>query len=213
MKKVFRIFTIAAIAFGMSMTVACTDDNEGGGNNGNGNGGNGGNDNLPTTLDEHFENGVPEGWANIDADGDGFVWEIGYGENSGQGPFTSGIDGSNCISSASWDSEEGPLTPDNYLVTPELFIPNDGSRTLTWYDAAQDASYPEDFYAVYVGTLNNGVFTPRGDAIFSTTLTSADFTMRSVSLNEYKGQNIRIAFRHYNCTDWFVMKIDDVKVQ
>jgi hypothetical protein len=31
-------------------------------------------------------------------------------------------------------------------------------------------------------------------------------------LANYNGQNIFIAFRHYNCTDWFYVKLDKVQV-
>ena len=212
MKKSFRFFAIALISMGMVMAVSCGKDNEGDGNDTPGNRGNV--NNLPTTIDEGFETGVPEGWTNIDADGDGFSWEIGYGPNSGRpGPYSQGMDGSNCILSASYDGDFGPLTPDNYLVSPEIYIPAEGSHTLTWYDAAQDPAYPAEHYAVYVGTLSNGTFTPMGEPIFSITLSSGEFIQRSVSLDSYKDKDIRIAFRHFGVTDMFYMKLDNVKVQ
>ena len=211
MKKVFRFFAMAAFVFGMTAMVACgKDDPEDNGGNG-GNGGNTEPEAVAVLIDEQFET-MPSDWTLIDADGDGFNWEIGMGENSGQGPYTSGIDGSNCICSASWDASADALTPDNYIVSPEIYIHSTGGYTLTWYDAAQDANYPNDKYAVYAGTIENGVFVPSGSALFTTTLSSADYTQRSVNLDNFKGQNIRIAFRHYDCTDWFVMKIDNVKV-
>ena len=89
MKKAFKFMAIAAIAFGMSMTVACTDDSE---NSGNGNGNGGNTENLPTTIDENFDNGMPSDWTCIDADGDGIDWMCtsdvlgsGYGRNSSEG--------------------------------------------------------------------------------------------------------------------------------
>lgn len=197
---------MAAFVFGMTAMVSCgKDDTED-------NGGNGGNtepEAVPVLIDEQFES-MPTDWTLIDADGDGCNWYIGMGENSGQGPFTSGIDGSNCIASASW-VDGSVLTPDNYLVSPEIHIHSTGGYTLTWYDAAQDGNYPDDHYTVYAGTLENGVFNPMGE-LFSMTLSTTDFTLRSVSLDAYKGKDIRIAFRHHNCTDVFVMKIDNVKV-
>lgn len=211
MKKVFKIFALAAVALCVTTFVGCKDEEKEGENGGNGN-------NEPEAvavpLEEDFES-MPTEWANIDADGDGYKWYIGMGQNSGQGPFTDGVDGSNCIASASWDNTssatQGVLNPDNYLVSPEFHVHSSGGYTLTWYDAAQDAEYPADHYTVYAGTLENGVFSPMGE-LFSTTLSTSDFTQRSVSLDEYKGKDIRIAFRHHNCSDMFVMKIDKVKV-
>ena len=78
MKKVFRFFAMAAFIFGMTAMVACGDKEEG---DNDGNGGNGGNepvenpDNLPTSLMETFDNGIPSTWTNIDADGDGYKWQ------------------------------------------------------------------------------------------------------------------------------------------
>jgi len=205
MKKFFKFFSIAALAFCTVSLVSCQDEN---GENGEAT------EDEPEAvavlIDEQFET-MPTDWTLIDADGDGFNWEIGYGENSGQGPYISGIDGSNCISSASWDATAGALTPDNYLVSPEIYIHSTGGYTLTWYDAAQDANYPSDNYTVYAGTLDNGVFTPLA-TLHTQVIESGDYTLRSASLDEFKKQNIRIAFRHHDCSDWFVMKIDNVKV-
>ena len=210
MKKVFRIFTIAAIAFGMSMTVACTDDNEGGGNN-NGNGGNGGNtENLPTTIDENFDNGISN-WTVIDADSDGDSWIIstdvlgeGYGHNGSTG----------CALSKSYDNNIGVLYPDNYLVSKKIYI-NDGAK-LTWFVAAQDASYPEEHYSVEIGTVQNGTFNKIA-TIFEETLTAkkaqSSWYNREVNLSQYKGQSVQIAFRHHNCSDMYFLLVDDVKVQ
>ena len=202
MKKVFRIFTIAAIAFGMTMAVSCKDDNEEEGGTTGGN-----TENLPTTLDETFANGIPTTWTNIDADGDGYMWM------STEGALAD-ADGNGAVFSQSYNNNFGPLTPDNYLVTPKLYI--DGT-TLTWQVAAQDANYPNEHYAVLVGTVENGVFVSQGtlfEETFSGTSKAATaFYNRSVSLADYNGKSLCIAFRHYNCTDVFYLNIDNVKVQ
>ncbi|MBR6292527.1 MAG: choice-of-anchor J domain-containing protein [Bacteroidales bacterium] len=204
MKKVIRFFAIAAIACGMTMAVSCKDDNEGEG------GGNGGNDNGPAVLlDEAFESGIPADWTNIDADGDEYAWEITsdvYGQ-------ASGVDGSEAACSRSYVNSLGALTPDNYLVTPELEFA--GEYTLTYQVNAQDAEWPEEHYAVMVGTVANGAFTPTA-TVFEETLTASKaqgaWLSRSISLKDYKGQKLSVAFRHYNCTDMFVMNLDNVKV-
>lgn len=204
MKKAFKLMAMAAVALSMTTLLSCDgDDTE------EPNGGTPEPEAVAVPLEQAFES-MPSDWTTIDADGDGYNWYIGMGENSGQGPFTSGVGGSNCIASASWDNDV-VLTPDNYLVSPEFHVHSTGGYTLTWYDAAQDAEWPAEHYSVYAGTLENGVFSPMGE-LFSITLSSTDFTKRSVSLDAYNGKDIRIAFRHHNCSDVFVMKIDDVKV-
>ena len=199
MKKVFRFFAIAAIACGMTMAVSCKPDDDGG------NGGNGGNDNGPEVLlDEAFESGVPAGWTTIDADGDGETWE----------DFSMpGVNNSKCLSSRSYDNNSGALTPDNYLVTSELEFA--GEYTLTYQVCAQDAAYPADHYAVMVGTVSNGVFTPTATLLeedLTASKAQGAWLSRSISLKDYKGKKLSIAFRHYNCTDFFMMNLDNVKV-
>ena len=213
MKKAFKFMAIAAIAFGMSMTVACTDDSENSGNGGNGNGnGNGNTENLPTTLNETFDEGLPATWTLIDADGDGMNWISTY--DAGAVQNISGYNNTGCMVSMSWYNGD-VLYPDNYMVTPKLYI-NDGA-TLTWKVAAQDADYPEEHYAVLIGTLENGNFVSRG-TLFEETFsgnakTPTAYYDRSVDLSSYKGQSLYIAFRHYNCSDMFYLNIDNVQVQ
>ena len=206
MKKMFRFFTIAALAFGMTMAVGCGKPDDGEDNGG----GNGGNDNGPAILlEENFDNGIPAEWNNIDADGDGVMWVLG--SDIAGGPV--GYNSTECAASQSYINNEGPLTPDNYLVTPVLDFA--GEYTLTWKVCAQDASYPEDHYQVLVGTVENGVFKQTAK-VYEETLAAAKaqgaWLSRSVSLKDYKGKKLAIAFRHCECTDAFWMNIDEVKV-
>jgi hypothetical protein len=71
-------------------------------------------------LMEDFQDGIgnpqgedwlPEGWSSIDADGDDFNWY--FKEREGEG----------AMRSQSWeDVGQTPLTPDNYLITPSVFM-------------------------------------------------------------------------------------------
>jgi len=194
MKKVFKMFALAAMAFGLCMNVACGKDDPAEEEN-NANEG----EAVAVLIDENFDTAMPS-WTLIDADGDGNNWMLfeGYG-----------IDGGNCMASASYDNNTGVLTPDNYIVTPSIHVHSSGGYTLTWYVAAQDGSYPADVYTVYAGTVTDGVFTPTA-TLYNETISSANFTQRSVSLDEFNGQDIQIAFRHHDCTDQFIMKIDNI---
>jgi len=159
--------------------------------------------NLP--FEEGFEGTVfpPLCWKNIDADGDGHKWQIGAAP--GIAPKT----GTQSATSASW-IPAGPLTPDNYLVTPKLAIPATGPVVLKFWVAAQDPAYPQEKYSVMVSTTGTNAtdFT----SIYSQTLTDSAYQEITLPLDNYFGQNIHIAFRHHDCTDWYVIKIDDVKV-
>lgn len=209
MKKVFRFFAIAAIACGMTAMVSCGKDEEENNNN------NSNNNNTetgdPILLEENFDNGVPSTWVNIDADGDGFAWmrcsevfEQGYG-----------VDGSDCAASASFINGTGALQADNYLVTPTIHIPNAGGYNLTYYVGNFQAGYP-DHYSVLVGTVQNGVFVSTAtlfDGASEIGLYDLGDSMeqKTFNLDEFKGQDIQIAFRH-NCTDMYWLMIDNVKV-
>ncbi len=153
-------------------------------------------------LSEGFEGTAfpPTDWTMIDGDADADNWALYT-----YGPHT----GLQSAASASWTSAAGALTPNNYLVTPAL-LPVTGD-SFTYWVAPQDPAYPADKYAVYVSTSGNkeADFTTQ---IFVETLTTPDsiWVYRAFSLDAYNGQMIYIAFRHYECTDNFMMKIDDV---
>lgn len=68
-------------------------------------------------LNEDFQGGIdhpsgeewlPEGWASLDADGDELNWYFGVRQDEG------------AMRSQSWDTD--PLTPDNWLMTPSIYI-------------------------------------------------------------------------------------------
>ncbi len=147
----------------------------------------------------------PACWENLDVDNDGKKWEV---RDVSQGWST--YDGTKCAVSASW--VQTPLNPNNYLITPQISIPN-GNMVLKFYVAPQDPDWPSEFFGVEVSTTNNQ---PASfSSIYTYTLTIDDTIWKEVilPLTNYNGQNIFIAFRHYNCTDWFYMKLDKVSVE
>ncbi len=201
MKKYFRFFAIAAIALGMTMAVSCNKDEEE--NGGNGNGGSN-TENLPTTLDETFDNGIPSTWTTIDADGDGYTWCNWINMNTGaqSDPYP-------CAISFSFLNGVGALTPDNYLVSPKIYI-EEGAK-LTFTTEGIDANYYAEHYAVLLGNIENGQFVSIATLLEKDVPTLA-VNQESIDLSEYKGKSVCIAFRHFNCTDIYTMKLDDVKV-
>jgi hypothetical protein len=202
MKKAFKFMAIAAIAFGMSMTVACTDDSE---NSGNGNGNGGPTENLPTTIDENFDNGIPSTWTIIDADGDGYTWCNVINNTSGVP-----MDPLPCALSYSYLNGVGALYPDNYLISPKIKIA-EGAR-LTYETEGVDASYYEEHYAVLFGNIEGGQFHATA-TLLEEDVPSVDVTPHTIDLSALAGQSGCIAFRHFNCTDIYTMKLDNVKVQ
>ena len=141
----------------------------------------------------------------LDADGDGFNWQ--YFNNEG---LTSGLmsahGGYGLVASASYDKTSGAaLTPDNWLVSPEVTL----GGALSFWACGQDASYAAEVFAVYVC-----VGTPAGTTDFvkvSPDFTAtADYVEYEIDLSAYQGQVGHFAIRHYNVTDMFWLNIDDI---
>lgn len=158
---------------------------------------------------EGFEYGVPTGFSFVDSDNDGNNWQIMTSSNDNFSVHS----GDGVIVSASYDNNSGPLTPDNWMVLPSFTLPADASEfNLSWWEKGQDADYAEEYYSVYVSTTGRGVadFTAT-TAVLSSTATGS-WVKKTVSLSNYGGQTINVAFRHYNVTDMFYLNIDDLRV-
>ncbi len=135
-----------------------------------------------------------DAWDIYDQDGDNYNWF--YFENS------------QCATSESYHNETySALTPDNWLVSPEVKL--EGVLKFTY--RGMDANYPAEKFTVYVSTdYNNSIdsFTAISDEITA----SGEADEMSIDLSAYAGQTGRIAFRHTNVTDQFRLVIDDVFV-
>lgn len=202
MKKTFKFLGIAAMTLCLGLSfAACEEDPEE-------NSGTPSQPEVPAEpilLNESFDNGIPSNWTVLDKDGDGFTWGI-TSEIIGQAGGFSGEG----VASQSYSNQVGPLTPNNYLISPEITITHNG-YTLSYYVGASDADWCEENYSVLVGTLNGENFNPIG-TLTTEVLSTANFTQKTFNLDEYKGKTIRIAFRHHDITDMFNMIIDEVKV-
>ncbi len=165
-------------------------------------------------LDENFDSGIPTTWTLIDADGDGVNW-VASTSLIGEGGGHNGSAGA--ATSQSYDNTDGPLNPDNWLITPRLNI--SAAALLTFWVAAQDASYPEEHYGVYVSTSADPQDIASYTLLFEETLDANGGTreqgawkQKSALLTQYVGQQVYIAFRHFNVTDMFYIHVDDVQV-
>jgi hypothetical protein len=178
---------------------------------------------LPTGG-QGFESGIGD-WTNIDADGDGLVWVLasasaGVYHSSGVDLTGNGHNGSDdFIVSGSYSNASGEaLTPDNYLVSPQVEL----GGSISFWASAQDVNYAADHFGVAVSTTGNT------DADDFTTI--AEWTMTSdgtgipgakeaspwgqftVDLSDYEGMGY-VAIRHFNCTDMFILNVDDINIE
>lgn len=144
-------------------------------------------------------------WTFVDSDGDGYGWtnEFLVGDDYAHG-------GEYFMASASYVNDVGALQPDNWMISPAIVVPASG-LTLSWYAAAQDADYPDEYYAVYVSTTGSST-TDFTTAVYQGIVEGATYTQKTVYLDAYAGQTVHIAFRHFNVTDQYWLKIDDISL-
>jgi len=158
-------------------------------------------------FSEGFESSNLNNWYLIDNDGDSHNWEIG-GTASGITPHS----GNYCAASASYDNNIGVLTPDNYLISP--FINVDGTFQLKFWVKPQSNSYPSEHYELRLST--SASTSPQvedfTELLFDETLTAGDWREVSLEVDGHNG-NIRLAWIHNECTDMFMIKIDDIEVR
>ena len=116
---------------------------------------NNGTDNV---FSYNFDNGVlPNGIEFYDMDGDGFNWDLDeiyqYDYDEWEYIYYA-HSGTYCLYSASYDSDEGELTPDNWIILPYV---EDLGCTLTFYARGFDSGYPDEVFGVFVTTEQNFV--------------------------------------------------------
>ena len=144
----------------------------------------------------------PAGWMVVDSDGDTFEWI----QSSWVGVGDTGL----CATSASYDNNLGPLTPDNWLITPMVSVV--AGDELAFWVQPQDPAWANENYAVIVSTTGSDLadFT---DTLFKETITATDWTEHVLDISAYDGQDVYFAFRHYDCTDFFFLNLDNVEVR
>lgn len=173
-----------------------------------------------------FDDGTLNGWQNIDADGDGEVWQTSVEANF-ELPGYNGTEA--YIMSNSYMNYVGPLYPDNYLVTTDKYMIGDASK-LVFYVCAQDATSPYEHYGVAISTEGNtsaddfntiweetlvpekGSTTERNTTERGTKDPSP-WVQKIVDLSDYAGKEVYIALRHFNCSDQFILNIDEVSLE
>jgi hypothetical protein len=157
-------------------------------------------------VDSETETEILEGWSKIDWDGDGEQWSWDAS--------TFDPDGNGACESSSWSGEA--LTPDNWLITPVINLGDaEGNVTLGYEIGAMDVNWEAEHYGVYISTT--GIEVADFTLLFEETVPEHDFETpqwnnRTVDLSAYAGEVVYIAFRHFNCSDLYIMMLDDVEV-
>ncbi|HOD88932.1 MAG TPA: choice-of-anchor J domain-containing protein [Bacteroidales bacterium] len=162
-------------------------------------------------LEEGFENGLPSTWLSIDDDGDGHFWttdkstlfssgSLSFPAHSGSGAIGSGSTYSN---NNVWE----PLTPDNWLISPDI----SGADTMSYWvrsDIGGSSMYDTERYGIYASSTGRNFSDFTMIAYDSTSGLYNSYAQRGVSL---PAGTKYLAFRHYNTTDQGAIVLDDIQ--
>jgi hypothetical protein len=129
----------------------------------------------------------------------------GYGHNSSDGFMLS----ESYISGSSSGSGTA-VTPDNYLVSPQVRL----GGSISFYAGGRNTDYCAEKFSVMVsttGNTNTASFTTVETMILS--LDNAGYTSSpyTVDLSAYSGMGY-VAIRHWDCYDQWVLCIDDITI-
>jgi hypothetical protein len=157
---------------------------------------------------------VATGLTTFDADGDTKTWGLYPGNATTN---TWGLTG-NFVGSQSWDGTLGPLTPDNYLLTPLIVIPTTfGSTNLSFVCGATDTTFFAEQISVYLAPAS--ATTPAMIAaltpVFNLVLTSGyarTGIVQNIDVSSYAGQSVKIVMRHHDCTDQNLLYFDTLSL-
>ena len=130
----------------------------------------------------------------------------GYGYNSSDGFMLS----ESYISGSSSGSGTA-VTPDNYLVSPQVTL----GGSITFQAGVQNVSYCAEKFSVMVSTTGNnavGDFTAVQTWTYTPNASSgSEWQEFTVDLSAYSGMGY-IAIRHFDCYDQWILKVDDVTI-
>ena len=153
-----------------------------------------------------FETGM-DGWTLRDADNDGRNWMLSSALTSDRMVLTP-YEGSEAAASHGWDPETGMMfSPENWMISPSIEIPETEKATLTFQTADND--YGES-YQVMVSL--NGPDADESDftQVYDGYQYSQPWHEVSVDLTEYAGKTVNIAFRHNYSNQWLM--IDNIMI-
>ena len=131
--------------------------------------------------------------------------EYGLGHN-GSKDFV--ISGSYCSNSTDTQFHGQALTPDNYLVSPQVTL---GGTISFWAKGMDPADCAEKFGVAVAtdGNTSSANFQMVGEQKTAT----AEWTLYTFDLSAFDGQPGYVAIRHYDCTDQDLLCVDDISIQ
>ena len=133
-----------------------------------------------------FEEGI-DGWSFVDADGDGYNWQLQNGMLA----------------------DRWRVDPDDWAITPAIDLSDATSAQLSFQTYRGLSSYVEKF-AVYAGTSTN--IEEMVEIVPETESPTSQITV-TADLSAYLGQSeVYIAIRHFNSPDMYYIYVDNVAI-
>ena len=129
----------------------------------------------------------------------------GYGYNNSDGFMLS----ESYISGTSSGAGQA-VTPDNYLVSPQVRL----GGSISFYAGARNTSYCAEKFSVMVSTTGNtnaDSFTTVGTWTLSLSSAGYNSTPYTVDLSAYSGMGY-IAIRHFDCYDQWFLAVDNITI-
>lgn len=139
------------------------------------------------------------GFEFTDADGDELSWRWSYGE-----PYMNMHEGEGCAASFSFGEGAGEFGTDNWLITPEF----SGTSIKFWMNG-QDYDHYQEPLGIYVSTDGGETWSDE----LAYFIAAYEPEEKTVYLNEYAGQNIRVGFRHYTERRLFRLNLDYISAE
>lgn len=155
-------------------------------------------------LLEDFDGDISE-WTFFDKDNDSANQWRAINSGTASNPYAHS--GPGCLVSCSFN--DSFILPDNYAVSPEFTIPEDGAE-LTYWVAASDKEYFAEIYDVIIGS---GDDMATYETVFSEQLDSRNYRMNTIDLSEFKGRTVSVIFRHHSDSYEDYLLLDDVLVK
>lgn len=165
--------------------------------------------------DDTEDTWLPTGWISYTLDEDedfNWYWSPGPSANP-NGQMRS-------QSAYSVDGEYFALTPDNWLITPKIFLDEISENQIIELSfkvgtGANTPAYKLENYSVLISTTDTDPdsFTTLWTETLPSNTPANELQPRMLDLSGYAGEVVHIAFRHHDCTDMDRLLLDDVMVQ
>jgi len=143
----------------------------------------------------------PTGWQNIDQDVGSDTWDRWVRQTSVWGITPQ--QGAGMAASFSWMGSD--LYPNNWLITRQIALPADREIKLTYWSRGSGGGWTDN-YGIFISTTGTAIGSGTGEIVGDFTRLSHEavadiWTRNTINLSAFAGENVFIAFRHFNSDD------------